>query len=59
VMLAVLTDDGYEKLKGVAPEHVATVRRQFIDHLSRAQLRNVGAALRSVQNGTDILKEGE
>lgn len=51
VMLAVLTDSGYEKVRAVAPEHVATVRRVFIDHLSRTQLRNVGAALRAVQNG--------
>jgi len=57
VMLAVLTDDGYKKLQGVAPDHVATVRRQFIDHMSRAQVRNVGAALRAVQNGTDSLHD--
>jgi DNA-binding MarR family transcriptional regulator len=58
VMLAVLTDDGYKKLQGVAPDHVATVRRQFIDHLSPTQLRNVGAALRAVQVGTDSLRDG-
>ncbi len=58
VMLAVLTDDGYKKLQDVAPDHVATVRRQFIDHLSRSQLRNMSAALRAVQNGTDSLPEG-
>ena len=58
VMLAVLTDDGYKKLQGVAPDHVATVRRQFIDHLSRAQLRNVGTALWAVQNGTHSLHDG-
>jgi len=58
VMLAVLTDDGYRKLQGVAPDHVATVRRQFIDHLSPSQLRNVGAALRAVQVGTDSLHDG-
>ena len=57
VMLAVLTDDGYKKLQGVAPDHVATVSRQFIDHLSRTQLRNVGAALRAVQVGTDSLHD--
>ena len=52
VMLAVLTDNGFERLKAAAPDHVGTVRRQFIDHLSRTQLRNIGAALRAVQNGT-------
>jgi hypothetical protein len=55
--LAVLTDGGYKKLQGVAPDHVATVRRQFIDHLSRTQLRNVGSALRAVQVGTDSLRD--
>lgn len=52
VMLAVLTDDGYEKLRAVAPAHVATVRRQFIDRLSRSQLRNISAALRAVQDAS-------
>ena len=59
VMLAVLTDAGYEKLREVAPDHVATVRRVFIDHLSRTQLRNVGAALRAVQSGTSALSDDE
>ncbi len=56
VMMAVLTDVGFEKLRSVAPDHVATVRRQFIDHLSRTQLRNVSAALHAVQTGTAKLQ---
>lgn len=59
VMMAVLTDVGFEKLRSVAPDHVATVRRQFIDHLSRTQLRNVSAALRAVQTGTALSKLGD
>jgi DNA-binding MarR family transcriptional regulator len=52
VMMAVLTDKGFERLKAVAPDHVATVRRVFIDHLSRTQLRNFVAALHAVINAT-------
>lgn len=52
VMMAVLTDNGFERLKAVAPDHVATVRRVFIDHLSRTQLRNVVAALHTVIKAT-------
>lgn len=51
VMLAVLTDAGFGRLREVAPDHVRTVRRVFLDHLSRTQLRNLGGALRVVQNG--------
>lgn len=52
VMLAVLTDGGFDLLRRAAPDHVATVRRVFIDHLSRAQLRNLRIALTSVERGT-------
>jgi DNA-binding MarR family transcriptional regulator len=45
VTLAVLTDTGREKLEAAAPVHVAGVRRNFVDHLSRTQLRQLGAAL--------------
>lgn len=48
VMMAVLTEKGFERLKAIAPDHVATVRRVFIDHLSRTQIRNVVAALHAV-----------
>ena len=51
-MLAVLTDDGFERLKAAAPDHVATVRQHFIDHLSRTQLRNMVSALHAVMKGT-------
>lgn len=48
VMMAVLTQEGFARLELAAPDHVRSVRRHFIDHLSRAQLRNLGTALRSV-----------
>lgn len=52
VMLAVLTDEGFELLAHAAPDHVATVRRVFIDQLSRTQLRNLRIALKSVERAT-------
>lgn len=48
VTLAVLTDDGMAKLRSAAPDHVECVRRNFIDQLTRTQIRQLGAALASV-----------
>jgi len=44
VTLAVLTDAGRATLEAAAPTHVAGVRAHFLDHLSRGQLRQLGAA---------------
>lgn len=52
VMLAVLTDEGFTLLQKVAPDHVATVRRTFIDRLSRAQLKQLSAALETIYGAT-------
>jgi DNA-binding MarR family transcriptional regulator len=49
VMLAVLTPEGRALLDRAAPDHVAAVRRHFLDHLSRTQIRNLAAALGSVE----------
>lgn len=49
VMLAVLTPKGRDLLERAAPDHVASVRRHFLDHLSRTQMRNLGAALRAAE----------
>jgi DNA-binding MarR family transcriptional regulator len=49
VTLAVLTDAGQEKLETAAPAHVDGVRRHFIDHLSRTQIRQLGAAFDALQ----------
>jgi DNA-binding MarR family transcriptional regulator len=60
VMLAVLTPKGRSLLERAAPDHVASVRRHFLDHLSRTQMRNLGAALRAVERsrGTASRVEG-
>lgn len=48
VMLAMLTDEGRVRLKQAAPDHVAGVRRAFLDHLSEKQIRNLGDAFAAV-----------
>lgn len=53
VMLAVLTPEGREKLVAAAPDHVESVRTQFLDHLSRTQIRNLGAAFAAVARGRE------
>ena len=42
VMLAQLTSRGIEALGEAAPDHVSSVRRHFLDHLSRSQIRQLG-----------------
>jgi DNA-binding MarR family transcriptional regulator len=49
VTLAVLTDAGRSKLEAAAPVHVAGVRAHFVDHLTRAQLRQLGAAFEALR----------
>lgn len=51
VMLAVLTPAGRSRLEEAAPDHVDSVRRHFVDHLSRTQLRNLAAALGAIERG--------
>ena len=42
--LAVLTDAGLAALEAAAPAHVDGVRRHFVGHLSRIQVRQLGSA---------------
>ena len=49
VSLAVLTEDGFARLEEAAPAHVDGVRRHLLDHLTRQQIRQLGAAFESVQ----------
>ena len=53
VMLAVLTPAGRAALDAAAPDHVDSVRRHFLDHLSRTQIRNLGAAFGAVERGRE------
>jgi len=49
VTLAVLTDAGLAALEQAAPTHVDGVRRHFLDHLSRAQVRHLGNAFEALR----------
>ncbi|TVL94203.1 MarR family transcriptional regulator [Streptomyces sp. LX-29] len=47
-LYAVLTDHGWETMRTVAPHHVASVRRHFIDLLDPADLQALRASLTPV-----------
>jgi DNA-binding MarR family transcriptional regulator len=47
-LYAVLTDAGWETMQQVAPHHVASARRHFIDLLTPGQLEELRAALTPV-----------
>jgi DNA-binding MarR family transcriptional regulator len=49
VMLAVLTPDGYALLVKAAPHHVESVRRHFIDLLTRREIEAIGSAFAKVR----------
>ena len=53
VMLAVLTPGGRGALDRAAPDHVDSVRRHFLDHLSRTQIRNLATAFAAVERGRE------
>ncbi|MFE0650642.1 MarR family winged helix-turn-helix transcriptional regulator [Streptomyces sp. NPDC059534] len=47
-LYAVLTDDGMETMRKVAPHHVESVRKHFIDQLSTAALGDLHESLKPV-----------
>jgi DNA-binding MarR family transcriptional regulator len=49
VTLAVLTAAGRATLEAAAPVHVAGVRANFVNHLTRTQLRQLGTAFEALQ----------
>jgi DNA-binding MarR family transcriptional regulator len=49
VTLAVLTRRGQTKLAAVTPDHVASVRRHLLDHLTRAQVRQLAATFAALR----------
>jgi DNA-binding MarR family transcriptional regulator len=59
VMLAVLTPKGKALLEAAAPDHVDGVRRHFMDHLSRTQIRNLASAFAAVSRGRERHGIGE
>lgn len=55
---AVLTDAGRARLRAAAPDHVAQVRRHFVERLSRTQLAQLADALESVSDGETARSAG-
>ena len=51
VTLAALTDTGMDALRAAAPDHVASVRRQMLDHPTREQVVALGDALVAIRTG--------
>lgn len=49
----VLTDEGYAAVEAIAPLHVASVRAALTDHLTRAQLLAMGAAMQAIADGIE------
>ena len=47
----VLTDTGFAEITRVAPTHVASVRSNLLDHLSRDDLLSLGRAMSAIGNG--------
>ncbi|MBM7366294.1 MarR family winged helix-turn-helix transcriptional regulator [Gordonia hydrophobica] len=50
---ASLTDAGWEKIQEAAPEHVATVRRFFVDPLTSDQLADLDHCCEAMQKALD------
>lgn len=62
VTMASLTTKGSEKLDAAAPVHVDGVRRHLLDHLTRDQITDLGAAFDAVRHrraGTDPTRHAE
>jgi DNA-binding MarR family transcriptional regulator len=53
VMLATLTPKGVEVVTRAAPDHVAGVRRHFLDHLDRDEIRVLATLFGKVRAGLD------
>ena len=53
VMLATLTPHGLDVLTRAAPDHVAAVRRHFLDHLDRDDVRALAGAFAKVRAGLE------
>lgn len=47
----VLTEAGYAEIRRMAPTHVASVRANLLDHLSREDLLALGRAMAAVSRG--------
>ena len=51
VTWAVLTPEGFQKLQDSAPDHVASVRRHLLDHLTPAEMDGLANAFVAIKAG--------
>jgi DNA-binding MarR family transcriptional regulator len=51
VMMAQLTDAGFEALRQAAPSHVDSVRRHIFDHLDDSQVEAMASIFTAIGNG--------
>lgn len=51
VMLALITDAGWAKMKSAYPIHLASVRARLIDRLTRADVGAMGRIFETIQSG--------
>ena len=59
VMLATITPKGLRAITAAAPDHVASVRRHFLDHLSDEEIRALGVTLGKVRTAMEAQCPGE
>lgn len=53
VMLARITDDGFDTLRAAAPDHVASVRRHLFDQLDDEQIAAMTSIFASIKQGLE------
>jgi DNA-binding MarR family transcriptional regulator len=51
VMMATLTDDGFDALRDAAPHHVDSVRKRVFDHLDDEQVDSLASIFAAIQAG--------
>jgi DNA-binding MarR family transcriptional regulator len=56
--LAILTDEGYEVLRGTAPGHVSAVRQALFDRLTPQQQKSLGEIMTIVAEGLQPKEAG-
>ncbi len=56
--LAMLTDDGWDKIVATAPGHVEAVRRYVLDPLTKTQARQLGELCRRIMRAIDPADPG-
>ena len=53
MVVAQLTEDGFEKVRSAAPGHVAHVREEIFDRLSAQQVEQIARIARDLTDGVE------